>query len=167
MPFLKAFIRYSVLVIMVVSCSPQGGTTGNVFAPDVLDLPVLKGSFISENSGIEEETQSQSSDAEQTFLGCIAFDHHKDLDTVNQWMERYLESLRQLGWQFAGGAANAAYLDKPAEESKCIRRLVVAASLLGDNEEIEKLPVRGIAPDWSKIPYGVLLFGEKSANCTE
>lgn len=125
-----------------------------VIAPGTLNLPVLPGSFIPADCGVDVDLS-----ADGTFLGCVAFPlkARSEQETLFEW--QYIQALENVGWKFADGLANVLYVERPIEATGCNERLALIAWLLGDKEEVAKY---GTAQepeiDWSKVPNGVIWF---------
>ena len=142
------------MLIGCVSSTIEPIVEQQAVAPGILDLPVLPGSFIPDDCGVDYDV---SSDGE--FLGCIAFPFEEQTKGDVRFEWQYINALEAKGWSFAEGAANVLYVDRALPNTNCREKLALVAWLLGDKEEVAKYgTAREKEIDWDKIPNGVIWF---------
>jgi hypothetical protein len=124
----------------------------SVVLPGLLDLPVLKNSFIPADCMLETIGLEKAE-----FIDCIAFLAKSEGIDGKDWDSEYIAELTKLGWKFAGGEANVFYLEKPINKT-CSTRLNMVGWIIGDKDEIRKYKKSEKNIDWSKIPYGSFIF---------
>lgn len=150
-------ILYCFAAIVISGCSSSQDDQINrqqLIAPGVLDLPVLPGSFIPSDCGVDWDF-----DPGEEILGCVAWPLDRQTKQDNSLYRQYIGMLESNGWTYVIGLANAFFLERPVNGSTCVERLVLGVDVLGDKLEVAKYRTStNLDIDWSKIPNGVIYF---------
>ncbi len=126
-----------------------------IILPGALDLAVINGSIIPQDCQFETIFGTQSVPAD-----CVAF----PIQTSENFQSLYVQALTNLGWNFAGGAANVFYFERPRSNTACSDRLNFAGWLLGDPNEIAKYGRQDEEHmDWSRVTHLSFIFAIESA----
>lgn len=131
-----------------------------IVLPGTLDLAVIDGSMIPQNCQLETIFGTQSVPAD-----CVAFPRQAS----ENYQALYVQALSNLGWNFAGGAANVFYFERPQPNTTCSDRLNFAGGLLGDPNEVAKYGRQHEGSiDWARITHLSFIFAiEPAPVCDE
>ena len=139
-PRVRGLLSVLLTATAIAACSPPEPTERLVLE-GAFDIPVLEDSWIPEDCGIMEGYR-----AEYEFV-CVAY----PVDSERVFQNEYTAALIASGWNFAGGAATAYYLERPLND-ECSDRLNLAAFLIGDETEVDKWGTdQEDELDWSRV----------------
>ncbi len=136
------------------ACGANKAIDERVSLEGAFDIPLIQGTFVPVSCS--DRTPFDSDYLKGSFA-CVVFPFALT-GSENDPNNEYVRVLYNEGWQFAGGASIAYYLERPVN-SECSQRLTLMNIIQGDPTEVAKWgTMEELDMDWSKIENGMIQF---------
>lgn len=133
--FFKSLVLALTISATISTCTLQSDLSNDTknrltFPNGLLDIEILPGSFATNDCGLNTLGAKV-----ETYV-CVAFPIASKNIVGKNWDAEYLSALDQNGWKFAGGEANAYYLEK-IDTTECSHSLAMVGWPQGTQSQID------------------------------